>query len=197
MRAVFSYQFPAVFMTEPSDPLPWLEHELKIRYLYEKRRIDAERHAGESSKLILTNLVWINAAGLGSLPVTAAFIGIGGLPWSQKFPLIISPSVGFTVGLFAALLSALLAYVNALYIATTAEHDCQAEIKTLQLIQNTFQLSESIRAKAASDREAGIHNANKSRQCIKLAFIASHILGWLSFLSFVYACYQLARITVP
>ena len=184
-------------MTEPFDPLPWLQHELKVREFYDKRLLEAERISIEFSKLIITNLVWINATGLGTLPVVSSFIGIGSLPWSQKFPLLIGPGASFALGLLTALLCALIVYFNFGCIVRTANHECVAEINILRMTQPVYTQSPELKAVIDREREAGLFNAQRMRRATVHTLWLSHILGWLSFASFAVACYQLVRIVVP
>jgi hypothetical protein len=55
--------------------LPWFSHQAKIREMFDKQALDAERFSADVAKLIFSNLFILNAGGLGAIPTIAAFFG--------------------------------------------------------------------------------------------------------------------------
>ncbi|MGJ0534289.1 hypothetical protein [Methylocystis sp.] len=182
-------------MGDTSEIIVWHEHELKVRELYAKHILETQRLSIEFSKLIVTNLVWINAAGLGSLPVVASFIGIATLPWAQKFSLLIAPIIGFAVGLFSALFCALAIYFNYMHHATFYSHSCDSEISAIRTIHPLYSEMTEFRQNVDKARAECIRNGSKSELFVNTTYYVSHLLGWMSAISFVVACYYLLKIT--
>lgn len=182
-------------MNESDDPLRWGEYELKLREYHFKRCSEAQRLGTEFSKLIVINLIWINAAGVGALPVTASFIGIGALPWAQKFQLVIQPGIAFGVGLISALMCALITYYNFCSIAKTADFQCAVETNTLKA--NHPAIPEQFRMIAQNDLNKSETNARQSELWVGFTYRAGHFAGWVSLGCFLWACYLLIRITPP
>lgn len=182
-------------MSDPDDPLRWGEYELKLREFHFKFYSEAQKLANEFSKLIVINLIWINAAGLGSLPVTASFIGIGSVPWAQKFPLVVKPGIAFGVGLCSALFCALMTYYNFTSIAKTADFQCAVETNALRA--NHPRIPEQFRTVAQCDLEHSARNVRSSELWVRFTYIAAHATGWASVICFLWACFLLIKITPP
>jgi hypothetical protein len=115
-------------MVDFEDQLRLREIELKERE-FDYRLASKAHRLAEFSKIIVTNLIWINSAGLGALPVIAAFIGIGDMPWSRKFPLLVAVGAPFAAGLVAAILCALAAYHNYSSLAAHARSICALDFR--------------------------------------------------------------------
>ncbi len=184
-------------MTNSDDPIRQQELELKVRELYQKQFSDAQRAAVDFSKLIVTNLIWINAAGLGSLPVSAAFLGIGDVPWPQKCPLMFGPGLGFAGGLFSGLICALATYYNFDAIAKNADFACWREIGEIRLTHPTTAQNEEFRGKVEAHRDRSAKSASKANTRIWATFLISHLLGWISLFCFLFACYLLITVSRP
>lgn len=182
-------------MANFDDPIQSQELDLRVRELYNKQFSDAQRSAVDFSKLILTNLIWINAAGLGSLPVTAAFLGIGDMPWSQKFPMILGPGLAFATGLFSALMCALATYYNFDAIAKNANFACAREIGDIRLTHPEAARNEEFRGRVEAQRDHSAKSATEASKRTRATLILSHLLGWASLLCFLFACYLLITIS--
>lgn len=182
-------------MSQPDDPLRWAEYELKIRELHFKIYSEAQRIGAEFSKLIVVNLIWINAAGLGSLPVITSFIGINAVPWAQKFPLIVKPGLAFGVGLCSALFCALMTHYNYESIARNADFQCEAERYDLRV--NHPGIPHEIRTIAKGELEHSTQSAQRSELWVDFTRLAGHVTGWASLGCFLWACYLLIKITPP
>lgn len=183
-------------MTDDRIPL-WQEHVLKLREFHFKRFSEAQRLGVEFSKLIVTNLIWINAAGLGSLPVVVSFAGLGSAPWSAKFPLVFWPGATFALGLFFALMCALASNLNFNAIAKNADYDCIAEINSLVCIHPDCVQNPEFRQLIESTRDTGLKGAKSWALWVEITYYIAHIFGWLSLSCFVFACYQLVRMSPP
>lgn len=129
---------PSGDKSQSTDFVDWHETELKVRDLHSKEASDCRRLGAEFSKLIITNLLWINSAGLGSLPITAKFIGIDAAPWSQKLPILIWPAAAFAAGLFLASICALCAYFNFEALGAAANSACGIELGNLRKLHPTY-----------------------------------------------------------
>ncbi len=179
------------------DPIRWQELELRVRELYNKQFSDAQRAAVDFSKLIVTNLIWINAAGLGSLPVTAAFLGIGDMPWPQKFPLLLGPGLAFAAGLFSALMCALATYYNFDAIAKNADFSCWREIGDIRLTHPATAQDDDCKGRVEAQRDCSAKSATEASKRTRSTLILSHLLGWASLLCFLFACYLLITVSRP
>ncbi len=170
-------------MTNSDDPIRQQELELKVRELYQKQFSDAQRAAVDFSKLIVTNFIWINAAGQGSLPVSAVFLGIGDVPWPQKFPLMFGPGLGFAGGLFSGLICALATYYNFDAIAKNADF----AIGEIRLTHPTTAQNEEFKGKVEAHRDRSAKFASAASTRIWATLIISHLLGWISLFCFLFA----------
>ncbi|WP_363348306.1 hypothetical protein [Methylocystis echinoides] len=184
-------------MENISDPLKWAEYELKLREFHLKKYFEATRLSADFSKLMVTNLIWINAAGLGALPVIANFIGISTIPWAGKFALLFCPGLLFAFGLIFGLLCALTAYFNYESIARHADHDCAVELHSVRIVQPAVIANPEYKALFENEREKSTILSKSARGRVQFTLIASHMVGWLSLLCFVGACYQLMSISPP
>lgn len=92
----------------------WMQYETASRGFYEKRALEAQKASVEFSKLLITNLILINAGALIALPATAAFIGVqSSAAPAQKMLVVGAPAVLYVVGLIAGLVCALATYRDA------------------------------------------------------------------------------------
>jgi hypothetical protein len=181
-------------MADFEDQLRLREIELKEREFDYRLASEAHRLAAEFSKIIVTNLIWINTAGLGSLPVIAAFIGIGDMPWSQKLPLLVPVGATFAGGLVAANLCALATYYNYSSLAAHATSICSHDLRQSHVTrlrgQNGGEAFEE-------HHPTSFRAAGRLSPPVQRTYRMSHGLGWMSFICFLVACYQLTTISRP
>lgn len=171
------------------DPLKWPEFELKFKEFYHKRSLEAQKLATEFTKIIVTNLIWINAAGIGALPVTTSFVGISSLRWEEKYALIYKPMWLFAGGLVAAIVCAFMIYINFAIISRVMNNYIDMDIYI-----NRFSSAENCND-SNNTREILYMNYMKAKQMaaylenwINIAFILSIGLGCISIVLFICAC---------
>ena len=63
-------------------------------------------------KIIITNLIWLNAVSIGSLPIIINFMNLQNLSGQEKFGFIRGPFIIFMAGLCSAIFSALMINFN-------------------------------------------------------------------------------------
>jgi len=180
-------------MAEQKDVFSFTEFELKLREYHYKRCAEAQRFAVEFSKLIVTNLIWINAAGLGSLPVIVRFVGMDNDARPKKLNTFFMPGMCFAIGLLSALSCAIVAYWNFFHIAKLTDFECNVEINAIRSFYAQSHNFEEMQNQFNIERDKASIETVKTRDNIGLTMFLSHIFGWLSIAAFVSACYFLIK----
>ncbi|TXN52359.1 hypothetical protein [Methylobacterium sp. WL2] len=154
----------------------------------ERRAIEAQKLSAEFSKIIITNLQFINAGALLATPSLATnLLGLVGLNRHEKMIYIGSPMGLFAFGLALATLTAFFTYRN--YEAAANHWNSErlwreADLGRLSphLVQRPW--DEELRENSEDKR--------KYNSKITLFFYLGQASGWLSVLSFIAACIMLA-----
>ncbi len=174
------------------DPIKLPESALKFRDHHAKRAVESEKQATEYGKLIFTNLIWVNAAGIGTLHVTTQMLGIASLEWSEKYEIIKWPGLFFICGLFSALLGAFAAYLN--FGALAELHDQKSVQEWAAIYSAAAETPEEFRQKWAAEAQSAQVKITCLGHRITLLIWASILLGFLSAGAFLFACYQFIKV---
>lgn len=170
------------------------EHELKVRDLHQKGWSEGTKFAVEFSRLIITNLVWINAAGLGSLPVIAKFVGVDGGGWTEKRHILIYPGAAFAFGLFTALLCAFATYLNFNSIARTFLAGSRMEISSIRAQYPAYGSDRAFKEMVDGELKEAPSDFRSANWWVEVYYVTGIVLGFVSFISFAAACYLLVTI---
>jgi|GEM_PF-4140228 len=178
-------------MTIESEQIQVVECSLKIREYHEKRFLEAQKTAIEFTKIIISNLIWINSAGIGSLPAILALLDIKATTPVDKFNLTYLPGIVFSIGLISAFICAYLIYLNFSKIADTYNAENQKEIN--EFYGNLYFIHSNKELKGYYDNlsKNGDNFARTSRKWVVFYFWASRLTGWFSLFCFIGGCYKL------
>lgn len=177
-------------MPSIQDDLQWAKFEIDLRSMYEKSSIEHIKIAADFSKLIITNLIWINAASVGALPVLAKFIGFSDT--KASFIAVLPSAISFTVGLIAALLCALVTYRNFMLHSHANSHYSNCEINAMRLgLLKTLPVD--MRQIYEQTRDEALENGEKSRTKVNTSYYLGHIAGWVSLGAFLTGCWLLIK----
>ncbi|QGY01476.1 hypothetical protein MMSR116_05845 [Methylobacterium mesophilicum SR1.6/6] len=159
-----------------------------VEEMPERRAIEAQKLSAEFSKIIITNLQFINAGALLATPsISANLLGLTGLTKEDKLTLIGLPMGLFTGGLVLATLAAFFTYRNYEAIAN------HWNAERLWRESDLGRLSPSLVQRAWSDElKQFTSEKRKSDFRTKMYFWFGLMSGWTSVGCFVSACSLLA-----
>ncbi|WP_170245877.1 hypothetical protein [Methylobacterium gnaphalii] len=162
-----------------------------ISEVFHAKTADAQKLSTEFSKLIITNLQFINAGGLLAVPsLSTSFLGLSQLQHCEKMLYLGLPMAIFTIGLLSASLSALFTYFNYqavaqnnMYIAAEALHVVD---EALPNMPPEIRASNELTKREVSSKQA------ISQRSIRRNYYCAFIAGWTSIGSFIASCILLA-----
>lgn len=158
---------------------------LKFRDYHEKRYIEAQKITMDFSKIIVTNLIWINAAGIGSIPAIIPLLKDNLELPESKFAFALWPGVAFTAGLMFAILGAFLIYLNFSFIARSYDADKIYETNKIRAYLFSNIANESILQAIQGRMNDGINQGSKSRYWLNVFLYLSVASGLISFSIFL------------
>jgi len=179
---------------KPFDFQAWQEFELKIREFYSRLFIETTKQSVEFAKLIVTNLIWVNAAGLGSLPVISRLAGVDGAPWSQITQVLLAPAEYFAAGMLFALMCSLTIYLNFYKMAMQAGANCDAEVNAMRQGNVALISHPSAKTLVQDQLSNSISEAERHAFWVKFYFWSAFVTGIFSFGFFSWACLELVNI---
>jgi hypothetical protein len=174
--------------------LPWFSHQARIREMFDKQALDAERFSAEIARLIISNLFVLNAGGVGAIPTVAAFLADKDHPWTSKFEFFARPGLLFISGAIAALLAAFCAYLNYQSMASMARWSCQLEMCALNKVHPAFSSNQGYAETVENGFLQGQKGLAASEMKLRRFFWASIICGFASLGLFVGGCYFFTEI---
>lgn len=158
---------------------------------YDRRAIESQKIASEFSKIIVTNLHFINAAGLGAVPtLSSSLLGISGLDRYGRFYYLGIPMSVFALGLIFASLCAFQTYRNFSAAAQFSEYQRLREIANIEAVAHIFSLEYRDIAKSTANKCEIL----ASQAAKKINKTQNYALGcgWISIACFIGACSFLA-----
>lgn len=168
--------------------LPLLEHELKVREYYSKRQFELSSLSLDFAKLVITNLIWINSAGLGALPVILKITGVDRIGLRELTDKAFWPGTLFAIGLLTALLSALVVYLNLYSSARFYEGVGNSYLTNFYShVSAIVDKEDMILFHKGEDAYVSMETTHASRLA-KIAFMVAHACGWVSLGCFLLAC---------
>ncbi|WP_158811075.1 hypothetical protein [Beijerinckia sp. L45] len=167
------------------DHFDWKGYELKLAELFERRSTDAQKLSTEFSKLIITNLIVLNAGGLVSIAPISAFFGLNGSTWHERLGIFGVPACFYVAGLLLGMFCSLGTYYNyQMHAHLALTHSelaiLEARVERSLITENPKWHSELVAQRPTiQDTSASIVSK------IRWTFIGSHIIGWASLLCFL------------
>lgn len=167
------------------EELPFLAHALRQTEIRERTRLDFEKIAADFAKLLVSNLLILNAGALGAIPAISLFAGVQTLPIQRKLDLFICPGIAFAFGALMALLCGFVAYLN--YAAAAGEQEAQANVDAALLfaLAPFTQTNETSRASNLQSRELNQAAAGRAGRFVRRSAIVGIVLGLLSLVGFI------------
>jgi hypothetical protein len=163
----------------------FIEFQLKLREFHQREMLDARKASTQFSKLILSNLCFINAGGLASLPVIATFLRLEQTA-TQRIELFLLPTVGFIFGLLLALLSAFFTYKNFSFWRDLAERNCDTDIASYT--RGHAPENSEFRAQVEASLDKAKTRSEKAMGRVNWSYSLGMICGWLSMGLFCVSC---------
>jgi len=165
----------------------WLKYELGLRELYEKRSLENRKLATEFSKLVVSNLVLINAGALIALPPISAFIGIqNSISFSQKFYAVGIPAIFYVFGLLIGLLCALVTYFNFAYAHHAADASCLRELADTRKLYPWVVANPAYQKVMEEQSTAQSATYLDRDRKIGTTYWLGHFSGWISLACFLF-----------
>lgn len=156
-------------------------HDIKVKELYYKLYLELVKIGSEFSKIIITNLIWLNAVSIGSIPVVVNFMNLQNLNRQEKFSFIAWPLVVFIIGLISAVFSALMINANFSKNAHAMIRNSDIELNNGRIIDSiSFGYGESeqvIFRKAISDGEDMLRKLGVE---VKRTYLIAYVSGIIS-----------------
>lgn len=175
------------------EDLPWFEHVVHIRDLYQKRELEYEKMSSEYAKLVFSSLMILNGGGLGSIPAISIFFNMKFVENSDKIALIIYPFAAFIAGSFLALLGAFAAYVNYQCLVAHTDAISKQEFSIRSQIHPASNYSKEYVEFNAQCLEDSKRQADISWKNVRRYFYGAVFCGFSSLGAFALGCILLAR----
>ena len=167
----------------------WLEADRSVTEAYGKQIFEARKLASDFSKVVITNLLFINSASLLGVPTLARTLGVTASTRVDKLLFIGLPMMLFIVGFLCAAFSALLGYYHwqrqsQLARAEMEERRCE--------VMAAYELSLSNDGKEPRACETEGVKRSTIEAAIARNYRRGHNLGWASAANFIGGCSWLA-----
>ena len=166
----------------------WLEADRSVTEAYGKQIFEARKLASDFSKVVITNLLFINSASLLGVPTLARTLGLTASSRVDKLLYLGFPMMLFIVGFLCAAFSALLGYYHwqrqsQLSRAEMEERRCE--------VMAAYELSLSNDAAPRACETDGVKRFT-IEAAIARNYRRGHNLGWASAANFIGGCSWLA-----
>ena len=173
------------------DQLSWQTHELKIRELFDKRYIESTKIVSEFSKMLIGNLILINAGGVGSITFFANEAHTVQLSINEKIQHLMPSATFFVIGLLSAILCGFSAYVNFSALATIALNHYNDELSIFRKQHIAYRDNPSYKALLDDAKKLSEVKVGQLDRWIEISKYAGIGFGFCSFGCFVAGCIML------
>lgn len=171
-------------MAESFDNLAWWQFELKIREFTSKTVLDHAKISSEFSKLLLTNLILINAGGMVSFPTTLTIVKALHPNATLDPDALVLPFVAFVAGLALSLITTFIVYLNFMYLAQRDYEDGHLYLASIRSFHPAALTNTEFKDTVAQEHSNRERAVARYETRVKVTYWIPFVTGWAAALLF-------------